>query len=110
MKVVWRLERATVREVYEVLREGRSLAYTTVMTMMSILERKGHLVRHKEGRAYVYEPARPRNQVISRMVQEFVDRVFNGAPEPLVLNLLQEKKLSADDLAELVQALEEESE
>jgi predicted transcriptional regulator len=54
---------ATVRDVYEALREHRVVAYTTVMTMMNILEGKGHLVKRPEDRAYVYEPAHERTQV-----------------------------------------------
>ena len=66
------------------------MAYTTVMTMMNILESKGHLVKRPEGRAYVYEPSQAQTQVISGMVQDFVDRVFDGAAQPLVLSLLRE--------------------
>lgn len=109
MKVVWERKTATVREVYEVLRERRGVAYTTVMTMMNILEGKGHLVKRPEGRAFVYEPSRAQTQVISGMVQEFVDRVFDGAARPLVLNLLQERKLSREDLEEISRLIGEET-
>lgn len=109
MKVVWeRGSAATVREVYEALRERKSVAYTTVMTMMNILETKGHLVKRPEGRAYVYEPSQARTQVISGMVQEFVDRVFDGAAGSLVLSLLQERKLSREDLDEISRLIDEE--
>ena len=54
MKVVWALEEATVRDVYETLREQRQIAYTTVMTMMKILETKGYLKRTQVDRAFVY--------------------------------------------------------
>lgn len=108
MKVVWELKTATVRDVYEALRERKGVAYTTVMTMMNILEAKGHLVKRPEGRAYVYEPSQARTQVISGMVQEFVDRVFDGAARPLVLSLLQERKLSKEDLDEISRLIGEE--
>lgn len=110
MKVVWEQKTATVRDVYEALRERKGVAYTTVMTMMNILESKGHLVKRPEGRAYVYEPAHARTQVISGMVQEFVDRVFDGAARPLVLSLLQERKLSREDLEEISRLIDEEAE
>lgn len=109
MKVVWERKTATVRDVYEALRERKGVAYTTVMTMMNILESKGHLVKRAEGRAYVYEPSQARMQVISGMVQEFVDRVFDGAARPLMLNLLQERKLSREDLEEISRLIAEES-
>lgn len=107
MKVVWEKKASTVRDVYEALRERKSVAYTTVMTMMNILETKGHLVKRPEGRAYVYEPAHEQNQVISGMVQDFVDRVFDGAAQPLLLSLVREKKLSREDLDEISRWIEE---
>ena len=110
MKVVWERKASTVRDVYEAMRERKAVAYTTVMTMMNILETKGHLVKRPEGRAYVYEPAHAQTQVISGMVQEFVDRVFDGAARPLVLGLIQERKLSKSDLEEISRLIEEEEE
>ena len=110
MKVVWERKTATVRDVYEALRERKGVAYTTVMTMMNILETKGHLVKRPEGRAYVYEPSQARTEVISGMVQEFVDRVFDGAARPLVLSLLQERKLSKEDLDEISRLIDQEPE
>lgn len=107
MKVVWEKKAATVRDVYETLRERKAVAYTTVMTMMNILETKGHLVRRPEGRAYVYEPVHEQTQVISGLVQDFVDRVFDGAAQPLLLSLVREKKLSREDLDEISRRIEE---
>lgn len=107
MKVVWERKSATVREVYEALRERKTVAYTTVMTMMNILESKGHLVKRPEGRAFVYEPSQARTQVVSGMVQDFVDRVFDGAARPLVLSLIKERKLSKKDLEEISRLIEE---
>jgi BlaI family penicillinase repressor len=106
MKVIWERPSSTVRDVYEALHERKAVAYTTVMTMMNILESKGHLVKRPEGRAYVYAPAQARTQVISSMVQEFLDRVFNGAAQPLLLNLVQDRKLSKDDLDEISRVIE----
>src|SRR6266700_2071349 len=79
MKVVWRLGHVTVRDVYHSLLESRHIAYTTVMTMMNVLETKGYLKKEKHERAYRYRPARPERTVISSMVREFVNRVFDGA-------------------------------
>jgi BlaI family penicillinase repressor len=106
MKLIWELGTATVRQVYERQRQHRKVAYTTVMTMMKILEEKGFLSRRPEGRAYVYEPVQPQSVVISGMVQDFVDRVFNGAAQPLVLSLLESKKLSEKDLADITRLIE----
>ncbi|MDP2999913.1 MAG: BlaI/MecI/CopY family transcriptional regulator [Bryobacterales bacterium] len=107
LKIVWRLKTATVREVYEALLERRRIAYTTVMTMMNVLERKGHLRKQREAKAFVYAATRPQRQVIGKMVREFVDRVFNGSARPLLVHLVEDRKLSDDDLRELRRALEE---
>src|ERR1700682_1231348 len=89
MKVVWERDKTTVRDVYETLLERRKVAYTTVMTMMNILEQKGYLKKRQGERAFVYAPSRPEKQVIRAVVREFVDRVFNGAAEPLLLHLVE---------------------
>ncbi len=101
MKVVWKLESATVRQVYELLLKKRHIAYTTVMTMMKILEQKGFLKRRQEERAYVYTPAQPQKQVLGSMVREFVNRVFNGSAEPLLLHLVEDRHLTEKDLEEI---------
>ena len=101
MKVVWTLESATVRQVYETLLKKRHIAYTTVMTMMNILEQKGFLKKRQEERAYVYSPAQPQKQVVGSMVRDFVNRVFNGAAEPLLLHLVEDRKLTEKDLDEI---------
>jgi BlaI family penicillinase repressor len=101
MKVVWRLETATVRQVYEELLKQRRIAYTSVMTIMNILERKGHLNRRQEDRAYVYLPAKPQKQVIGSMVREFVQRVFNGSAEPLLVHLVEDEQLTEQDVDEI---------
>ena len=97
MKVIWQLDKATVRDVYESLREHRTIAYTTVMTMMKILEEKGYLKKTQVDRAHLYRPARPRQQVVGAMVQDFVDRVFDGAAGGLVLHLTKDRRLSKDE-------------
>jgi predicted transcriptional regulator len=101
MKVVWTLETATVRQVYEKLLEQRRIAYTTVMTMMNILEQKGYLKKRQDDRAYVYRPSQPKQQVIRSMVREFVNRVFNGSAEPLLVHLVEDQHLTAQDLEDL---------
>jgi BlaI family transcriptional regulator, penicillinase repressor len=101
MKVIWKLETATVRQVYETLLERRRIAYTTVMTMMNILEQKGHLKKQQNERAYVYQPTKPQKQVIRSMVREFVNRVFNGSAEPLLVHLVEDRCLTENDLEEI---------
>lgn len=101
MKIVWERRTATVRDVYESLLERRRVAYTTVMTMMKILENKGYLNRKQVDRAYVYKPAQPKKRVIQAMVKDFVNRVFNGSAEPLLVHLIEDRHLSAGEVEEI---------
>jgi len=105
MKVVWQLGSATVRDVYEELLKSRKIAYTTVMTMMGILEHKGRLRKTQRDRAYVYSPAEPQGQVVGSMVQEFVKRVFDGSAKPLLVHLARNKKISQKELDEISELL-----
>ncbi|HEU4695043.1 MAG TPA: BlaI/MecI/CopY family transcriptional regulator [Vicinamibacterales bacterium] len=107
MKVIWRMEKATVRDVYEALRETRQIAYTTVMTMMKILEEKGYLKKTAVDRAHIYRPARPRQQVVGAMVREFLDRVFDGASDSLLLHLARDNKLTDRQRRIVKQLIEE---
>jgi predicted transcriptional regulator len=101
MKIVWQHDSSTVRDVYEALLEKRKIAYTTVMTMMKVLEQKKYLKKSQAERAYVYRPAQPQRQVIGAMVRDFVNRVFNGSASPLLVHLVEEHDLSREDLEEI---------
>lgn len=107
MKVVWRAGHATVREVYEALREERRVAYTTVMTMLNILESKGYLRKEPEGRAYRYHPAQPERRVMTALVRDFVDRVFDGAATPLLAHLVTDTRLSRSERDTLRRLIDE---
>ena len=108
MKIIWPLGRATVRDVYEELRTRRTIAYTTVQTMMNILEEKGHLKKEPGEKAQLYVPARPRKAVVSSMVREFVDRVFDGSARPLLVHLVTQKGLTARERRVLQALLDKE--
>ena len=107
MKVVWQKDEATVRDVYETLRETRPVAYTTVMTMMRILQEKGYLKRATQEKAHVYRPAKPSQQVIGGMVRDFLDRVFDGASDPLLVHLARDNKLTPKQKRLLTRLLDE---
>lgn len=107
MKIVWQRGSATVREVYEEILKHRRIAYTTVMTMMGILEQKGHLSKSDSERAYVYRPAQPQGEVVGNMVHDFVKRVFDGSAKPLLVHLVENKKISPEELDEISKLLKE---
>jgi predicted transcriptional regulator len=107
MKVVWRLGDVSVREVYETLRERRPVAYTTVMTMMNTVEAKGYLKKSLDGRAYRYRPAVPESRVVTAMVREFVERVFDGSAGPLLAHRMSVTSLSEKERKELRRLIDE---
>ena len=110
MKAIWPRGQATIREVYDDLRSRRSVAYTTVQTMMNILETKGHLRRKPGEKAAVYAPTRPQQVVVLSMVKEFVNRVFDGSSRPLLVHLLKDKGLNDRERRALQRLLEKEEE
>jgi BlaI family transcriptional regulator, penicillinase repressor len=101
LKLVWQRGEATVREIYQDLLLQRPVAYTTILTMMGILEQKGHLTKREGERAYIFKPAQPQAKVRGRMVKEFVNRVFNGSAKPLLVHLMEDQDMSREDLAEI---------
>jgi predicted transcriptional regulator len=107
MRIVWAKGEATVRDVYEALLERRRIAYTTVMTVLRVLETKGYVKRQPAGRAFVYRPTKPEAVVVKSMVREFVGRVFGGAAQPLLLHLVEDRKLTSDELDELARRVRE---
>ena len=102
MKVVWRLGSATVRDVHDVLRREHrdDLAYTTVLTMMRILEQKGHVRHEEEGRAYVYLPAVRRDAARQHALSHLLKTFFDNSAEQAVAALLAIKgeKMSEGEL------------
>ncbi|MDX1983853.1 MAG: BlaI/MecI/CopY family transcriptional regulator [Bryobacteraceae bacterium] len=107
MKLVWERERVTVRDVYQALLEKRKVAYTTVMTMMNILEQKGHLSKESGDKAFVYTPTRSQRDVTRHLVGDFIERVFNGSVEPLFAHLIKDHPLSRQEIEEIERLLKE---
>jgi predicted transcriptional regulator len=106
MKLVWELEDASVRDINETLLRRRKIAYTTVMTTMNTLETKGYLKKRRQERAFIYRPTRPKNRVIGGMIREFIDRVFNGSAEPLLVHLVKDRHIREQDLEKIGRMIE----
>ena len=105
MNVLWETGSANVQTVQQQLR--RQLAYTTVQTMLNILHKKGQARRTLVERAYFYEPAVSRKQVVSKHITDVVDRLFGGSAESLVMSLLETKHLTPAKLARLQHLVDE---
>lgn len=108
MHVLWETGPANVQTVQQGLK--RELAYTTVQTMLNILERKGKAKRTLKNRAYFYKPAVSRKQVIGKHVNDVVERLFGGSAESLVMSLLETKHLTPAKLAHLQRLVEKSAE
>jgi predicted transcriptional regulator len=108
MQVIWRCGSSTVSAVQAELEPP--LAYTTVQTMLNILERKGKLKRELEGRAYVYSAKVTENKALGQGVRDLIDRMFGGSSEELVMSLLKNRQIDAGKLAELTERFNREGE
>ena len=101
MSILWRLPEGSVSDVMEHLPKGRDLAYTSVSTILRILEQKGILKTRKEGRGHIYIPQIKKSDYEAKTVKHVVDRVFDGTPVALVRQLLDTVQLNENDLIEL---------
>lgn len=102
LKVLWDEGPANVRRVMECLHgRGRSVAYTTVQTMLTRLEQKGVVRSDKRGPAYVYKAAISRERISRDRLRKLLDQLYDGAAAPLVLQLLKTERLAPNEVAEL---------
>lgn len=106
MQVLWDKGPANVQTVQKELK--RELAYTTVQTMLTVLHRKKRVKRVLKEKAYIYRAAVSRDKFTGHALREFVDRVFGGSAEGLVVSLLQEKHLTPERLKALHELLDKE--
>jgi predicted transcriptional regulator len=107
MEVLWRTGPATVSDVADALPNDPPLAYSTVLTTLRILEKKGYLKHTKDGRAFLYEAIVAREQACENAVTHLLRQFFQSSPERLVLNLIDGKKIGARELRRLRRRIEE---
>jgi BlaI family penicillinase repressor len=100
-RVLWELKKATVREVFEAIPVDRGLEFATVQTYLRRLESKGYVKADLDGRVRVYSPRVRPATVIRETVGDLVDRLFAGETLPLMRHLIEDRRVSADELAEL---------
>ena len=105
MNIVWKLGEGSVADVMGELPIGRELAYTSVSTILRILEQKKILVARKEGRGHIYSPLLTKENYEERTVHHMVEHVFDGTPMALARQLLQTTQLSQEELNELKQMI-----
>lgn len=103
LKVLWDHSPLSARDVRDRLKEqsGRDLAYSSVITMLNIMVRKGYLARRKDGKAFLFTPRVQRESVAGEMTGDLLSRLFDGSASAMVLNLIETADLDAEELAEL---------
>ncbi|HVN22173.1 MAG TPA: BlaI/MecI/CopY family transcriptional regulator [Dongiaceae bacterium] len=106
MNVLWEKGPATVHDVLQALSSKPPLAYNSVLTIIRILETKGYVKHVKDGRAHIYMPKVDRKDATRFEVRHLVSRFFGNSHEQLVLNILEESSIDADELARVRQLLE----
>ena len=101
LRLVWEFKKATVQQVYDALPVGRNVTYVTMATLLRRLEEKGYLRHRTQGKAFVYEPAVKKEEVISRTIGDLVQRLFGGNPVPLMQHLALHSEISDEDIEKL---------
>jgi len=105
MKILWRRGESAVTDMVDALPEGEQLAYNSVLTTIRILEQKGYVEHRQEGRAFVYWPCVQENEASSSEVRNVLNRFFGNSREKLVLSLLDDDGISAEELGRLREAI-----
>jgi predicted transcriptional regulator len=101
MQVLWREGPGNVQHVQKNLPAGTDLAYTTVQTMLNVLQRKGRVRRTLNGRAFDYRPVVSEEKILGQAVRDLVERMFRGSSEELVMSLIKSREIDLERLAEL---------
>ena len=106
MAVLWRLNAGSVSEVVAAVNERHAVTYSTVQTILRILEAKGYVVHEKVARAFVYRPIVDERQARRRALRHLVGRLFENSPSLLVLNVLEDEEIDPAERARLKEIIE----
>ena len=106
LKVLWNEGDATVRDICNAMRIGGSdLAYTTVLSLLQVMEQKGLVGHRRVGRAYVYFAMVGRDPTFRQLAGSFLERVFDGAVDEYLVHALDSRRIDAQELAQLEQMI-----
>lgn len=107
MLVLWERHTASVADVLAALQKKRAVSYSTVQTILRILEEKGYVSHEKLARAFIYRPRVDARQARRRALRHLMTRLFNGSPSLLVLNVLEDEQIEAEELNRLKKLIED---
>ncbi len=105
MKILWRRGESAVNDLVAAMPEGEELAYNSVLTTIRILEQKGYVDHRQEGRAFVYRPCVAEAEASRSEVKHLMSRFFGNSREQLLLSLLGDGEISAEELQRLKEAI-----
>ncbi len=109
LKILWRCKEATVREICDAMNEaGEQLAYTTVLSLLQVMEQKGFVGHRRIGKAYAYWPQVERNCTFRKLAGGFLERVFDGAVDEYLVHALRSQKVTVEELDQLERMIAEE--
>lgn len=106
LRVLWQLGESTVTAVHEAMDDGKERAYTTVLTVLQNLEKKGLVHRVKQGRAHVYEAAFSTNDVLGPLLEDFVTQVYGGEWHELLQQAISQSRLTREQKSALCDQLQ----
>ena len=106
-RIVWRLKSATVRDVLNELPAARKIDFKTVQTYLRRLEAKGYLKSKRQGRSNVYVPKAQPQRVVRDVVDDFMDRLFDGEAIPLLQHVIHDRGLTEEELRKLRDMLDQ---
>src|SRR5262245_9310849 len=107
MAVLWERQTASVADVVTALKKKRVVSYSTVQTILRILEDKGYVTHAKVARAFIYRPRVDERRARRRALRHLMTRLFNGSPSLLVLNVLEDDQIDAEELSRVKKLIED---
>jgi len=107
LSLMWEKGPMTARTALDSMPDGKKRAYTSVLSTLQVMEKKGLLTHRVMGQAHVYRPKVARSHVLGRLLGKLVEHVFGGDPSAAVQSLLQQTPVSADELAEIQRVVTE---
>ena len=107
MRVLWTKSPLRVAELLELLKRTPKPAYTSLLTLVQAMERKGYIAHQNEGKAYAYFPKLQLQNFMNHEIKRVTKRLFNGSPLALAINLVKDEHLSQDEIKQLKRLLEE---
>ncbi len=107
MAVLWESQKASVADVVRALSKRRAVSYSTIQTILRILETKGYVAHDKVARAFIYRPLVDERQARRRALRHLASRLFKGSTSLLVLNVLEDERIDPDELRQMKKLIED---